>query len=82
MSEPTWDAAAEQAWALRAGEQLRPIFEQIKAQLPPGIDFGIVLCVPPLRGETEGRTLALCTDRRAVGLAAAQWIVNARPFDG
>jgi hypothetical protein len=78
-----WNPPEEERMAYLAGRALEPAFADLKAKLPEGTDFGILIIVPNSadpRG--EGRVIAMTTDRKRLGLAAAQWILNAEPFGG
>lgn len=71
-----WDPAAEEAYALKAGEVFGPLFEQLKASLPPGTDCAIAIGAPPLQGSEEGRLLVFSTDRKRMASLLGQWIIN------
>lgn len=71
---------ADERFVLRAGELLRPLMDILRVKLPPRTDFGIIIIAPEAEPGEEGRVIAMSTDRRRIGLAAAQWIVNAEPF--
>lgn len=61
----------------RAALQLMPftkdIFDLVKAKLPPGTDFGVMVLVP---GKPEGNVIAITTDRRRVAFAVGQWVAS------
>lgn len=77
-----WNPPAEERMAYLAGKALEPAFADLKAKLPDGTDFGIIILVPNTEEpKGEGRVIAMSTNRKKVGLAAAQWILNAQPFE-
>lgn len=51
----------------------RELMDLLRAKLPEGVHFGLVILVP---GNPEGRVLALTTDRRRMARAAGEWIVS------
>jgi hypothetical protein len=52
------------------------LMDEIRAQLPDGMDFGLFLLVPT-HGD-EGRIVAMTTDREVVGPAVAQWFISTK----
>jgi hypothetical protein len=81
MTDDNWNPPEEARMALQIGELLEPAMADLRARLPEGIHCGIIIVVPnPDDPKAEGRAIAITTDRRIVGLAAAQWIMNSEPF--
>ena len=74
-----WDPALEERYLRELVPRLEPIFEQLRAVLPPGTDAGILIGVRPLEGEQWGRVIAMTTDRTRVAALAGQWVLTVLP---
>lgn len=71
-----WNPDDEEKYMLALAPILKDIGDVVKAKLPPGIDFGVIVCVPSPNVGELGRVLAITTDRERVSFAAAQWCMN------
>ena len=80
MARDNWDPELEVKFGTQVAELLRPFMEQLRSTLPPGTHFGILVEIPPSVAGEDGRALVMATDRQRIGLAAAQWIMHAKPF--
>lgn len=77
-----WNPEEEQRNLLQFANVMEPHYERLKAALPPGTQFGILVIAPALVPGDEGRIVAMTTDREKIGVAAAQWILQSKPFGG
>lgn len=66
----------EEAAALAFVPHGKAMMDTLRDLLPEGTDFGVYILV---RGETEGRLLALNTNRATMVPAVAQWVLSALP---
>lgn len=74
-----WDPKAEEAFGLAIAPIMREIAELVKAKLPAGTDFGVLVLAPSAVPGAEGRVLAITTDRARVATGAAQWVLTVLP---
>jgi hypothetical protein len=79
MSETNWNARDEESHALAIAPLMREIADAVKAKLPEGTDFGVLIFAPASDPRAEGRVLAITTDRTRVAQYAVQWAATVIP---
>lgn len=75
--EMRWDPETEERLLRELVPKLEPVYQQLRALLPPRTDVGILIGVRPLEGELWGRVIAMTTDRARVAALAGQWCLTA-----
>jgi hypothetical protein len=77
MAEGDWDPAEEERIMLELLPKLKEMMDYVTDQLPPGMDFGIILLAPNKHNpNAEGRVVAMTTNRDRVAVGVAQWVLN------
>lgn len=67
------DLTPEAQLALAIVPLTKEIMDAVKAKLPPGVHFGVMVLVP---GEPHGHVVAMTTDRDMVAPAVAEWVLE------
>jgi hypothetical protein len=74
-----WNAQTEEGYALAIAPLMQEIADMVKAKLPAGTDFGVLVFAPSSDPKREGRVLAATTDRTRMATYAAQWVLTVLP---
>ena len=76
MTASNWNPEDEERYMLALVPLTKDIADYTKAKLPLGTHFGVLVLVPSSEPGTEGRVLAITSDRTIVAHAAGQWVLN------
>lgn len=74
-----WNRREEEAHVLAIAPIMKEIADMVKAKLPAGTDFGVLVFAPSREPNEEGRVLAVTTDRERMATYAAQWALTVLP---
>lgn len=72
MSTPN----TEEGYALAIVPIAKEIADFVRARIPEGADFGVLLFANPVERGGEGRIVAVTSDRERVAFYAAQWALD------
>lgn len=67
------DLTPEAGLALAIVPLTKEIMDAVKAKLPEGVHFGVMVLVP---GKPHGHVVAMTTDRDVVAAAVAEWVLE------
>lgn len=65
-------------------ETMQVLMRELQEKLPDGVDFAILVCIPPEPGTphgSHGHVQVVSTDRERVAFAAAQWALEILPAE-
>lgn len=75
-SPDTPEREAEIGYMLALQPIAKEIMDLVKAKLPPGQHFGLIIPIQSKIPGVESRVLAISTDRAVIAPAAAQWALD------
>jgi hypothetical protein len=79
MAETNWNPEEEERLLFAISPHMQEIADTVRAKLPPGTDFGVLVVAPASVPGAEGRVLAITTDRTRMATYAAQWVLTVLP---